>query len=169
MSMIETDVLEIRQRLCPLVGKKAWGVSLGVGSFITLEFGASIPYSRIPDRFHGEWHLWVTYCVWRLEVGSKVIAGSEDPRPELKKAVQHLEGAVLRSIVLTPPALETTFVFDDAIILHLFPVYTKEFEHWLLYTPDGNVLRIGPGSSWSYTSASEPFGATTGSHHRCKQ
>jgi hypothetical protein len=156
MPITETDIHEIQLKIEPLLGKKAWGVSLGVGSFVTLEFGAPLPYEKIPNRFHGEWHLWITHCAWRLEVGIKVLAASEDPRPKLKKAVQHLEELALCSVVLTLPALQTTFTFDNRVVLHLFPIYTEEFECWMLYTPDGNVLTIGPGDRWSYKNSDEP-------------
>lgn len=160
MTVTQADIREIQARIAPLLGQKAWGVSLGVGSFVTLEFGVSIPYDKLPHRSHGEWHLWITHCAWRLEEGTEVIAASEDPRFELKKAVQCMENLALCSIDLALPALETTLAFEEEIVLHLFPIYTKEFEHWMLYTPDGNVLTVGPGSSWSYTSASEPLGST---------
>jgi hypothetical protein len=153
----DADIREIQVKIAPLLGKEAWGASLGVGSFITLEFGSPIPYDKIPGRLHGEWHFWVTHCVWRLERTTEVIAGSEDPRPKLNEAIQHLDGLSLLSVHLTLPALETTFMFDSSIALRLFPVYTEEFEHWMLYAPDGNVLCVGPGSDWSYTDADTPY------------
>ncbi len=156
MATIETDIREIQAKIQPLLGKKAWGVSLGVGSFITLEFGAKLKNEKVPKRPHGEWHLWITYCAWRLEKGPEVIAASEDPRPELKKKVRCLENLALQSVELTPPALEATFFFEEEIVLRLFPIYTHEYEHWMLYTPDENVLVIGPGTRWLYHSAHEP-------------
>ncbi len=156
MTVTESDICKIQARIGPLLGEKAWGVSLGIGSFITLEFGTPRPFEKFPERMRGEWSLWVTYSVWRLEKEAKVIIGSEDSRSELKKAVQYLEDLVLHSVVLTPPAFDTTFIFNEGVVLRLFSICTKEFEQWMLYTPDGNVLSIGPGSSWFYTSASEP-------------
>ena len=45
-------------------------------------------------------------------------------------------------------------MFSEQVILRLFSIYSEEYEHWMLYTPDANVLCVGPGSSWSYESSS---------------
>jgi hypothetical protein len=85
-----------------------------------------------------------------------VIASCEDDRSELQEAVQRLENLSFLSVEFTPPSWETTFTFEKGFVLRLFPIYTKEYDHWLLYTPDGNVLTIGPGTHWSYESADLP-------------
>jgi hypothetical protein len=156
MCIAELDIQRIQAKLEPLLGNRAWGVSLGVGSFITLEFGAVIQ-DKVPESPRGEWHLWVTYSAWYLEKNGEVLSASEDPRPRLRSAVQAMENRMLRSVEITCPALETVFCFDEALSLHLFPVYSQDYEHWLLYAPDGNVLTVGPGIEWSYSSASEPY------------
>ncbi len=156
MTVTEMDIHEIQAKIQPLLGKKAWGVSIGVGSFLTLDFGAKLIDKKVPERPYGEWHLWITHCAWRLEKGTEVIVASEDPRSELKKKVLSLENLALQSVKLTAPALETTFFFEGETILRLFPIYTQEYDHWKLYTPDENVLVIGPGTQWLYHSADEP-------------
>ena len=156
MTITERDILEIQAIIKPLLGKKAWGVFLGFGSFITLQFGSSVPLERMPKLPHGEWHLWITYCAWRLEEKDVFLAGCEDPRPELEQAVQHMEGLPLCSVLITAPAMETVLTFGDGVVLRLFPVHSIEAESWKLYTPDGKVLCIGPGAKWSYKSSSEP-------------
>ncbi|WP_243147461.1 hypothetical protein [Scytonema sp. UIC 10036] len=60
---------------------------------------------------------------------------------------------VLQSIDILPPAWDTIFKFENDVILRLFSVYSEDYEHWMLYTPDGNVLTVGPGASWSYESS----------------
>jgi len=151
--MSDFDLKEIQKKIEPLLGQPAWQISLGIGSFITFEFGAVIPNAKIPERPHGEWHLWIMYGAWCLQVNDEFIAGSEDPRPKIQQAVQHMLNLNLCGIELTPPMWETRFVFDKGVVLHLLPVYSSEYEHWILYMPDGNVLRIGPGSDWSCSSA----------------
>lgn len=154
MAVTESDIQEIQARVSPLLGQPAWGVALGVGSFITLEFGASQPPAQGHERPHGEWHLWVYCCAWRLDGNGEILAGSEDARPKLEAAVQRLNGLAVRAFDIQPPALETTVTFDEGIALRLFPIFSEGFEHWMLYTPDGNVLTIGPGTEWSYEKAS---------------
>ena len=61
---------------------KAWNVSLGIGSYVTMDFGEPVEV-RISSRLtitRGQWHLWVQYSPWRIEARNKVIAGSDDPR-----------------------------------------------------------------------------------------
>ncbi|HBL58647.1 MAG TPA: hypothetical protein DDZ80_09060 [Cyanobacteria bacterium UBA8803] len=154
MTVTETDIREVQALINPILSRKAWGASLGVGSFITLEFGDSLPPNQKRQRTHGEWHLWIYCCAWRIEKGNEVLASSEDPREKLELAVQQLEGLALNSIQLLPPAWDTVFSFDEEVFLRSFSIYSEESEHWMLYTPDGNVLSVGPGSSWSYESSS---------------
>jgi hypothetical protein len=146
------DIQAIEEKIKPVLGQQGWDVTLGHGSFITIEFGKPLP-SNDPRSPRGEWHLWVYLCIWYLEKNGELLAASEDPRPKLEAAVHHLEHRTLQSVKLSLPALETVFVFDEGITLHLFPVYTEEFEQWFLYAPDGNVLTIGPGTQWTYESS----------------
>jgi hypothetical protein len=153
MVIAKTDIQEIQAKISSILGKKAWGVSLGVGSFITLEFGNPIKSDEENQRTHGEWHLWVYCCEWRLEKGLEVLAGSEDERTKIENAIQELEGLVLQSIDILQPAWDTIFKFENDVILRLFSVHSEDYENWMLYTPDGNVLTVGPGASWSYESS----------------
>ncbi|KAM3100947.1 hypothetical protein ACKFKF_10775 [Phormidesmis sp. 146-12] len=148
MSVTTTDISKLQAYVQPLLGQKAWGVLLGHGSFITLEFGKSLVRPS-EKKVHGEWHLWIYCCAWRLEKGDRVLAGSEDPRSKLEQAVQQLEGLVLNSVELLSPAWDTLFKFEDQVVLRLFPLLSEEAEHWMLYMPDG-VLSVGPGTDWSF-------------------
>lgn len=150
----QVDIQQIEKIISPILGMKSWGTMLGEGSFITIEFGNSVLSTPQQKRFHGEWHLWIYLCVWYLEKDGELLAASEDPRPKLEAAVQHLDNRILYSVKFLPPAFETVFTFEKGISLHLFPIYSEEYEHWMLYTPDGNVLIIGPGTNWSYGSSS---------------
>jgi hypothetical protein len=147
------DIHVIEEKLKPLLGKKAWGVALGVGSFITLEFGRPLaPYATKQGRevIHGEWHLWVYDCAWRLETADGVLVASEDDRNEIEEAIKSLEGAALKLVELFPPALDTLLKFDNGLTLRLFPIYSNDADHWMLFTPEKKVLTIGPGTDWSY-------------------
>lgn len=151
--MPKTDIGEFQTHIYPLLGQKAWGVSLGIGSFITLEFGNILPRDENHQSNHGEWHLWIYCCGWRLEENNEVLAASEDTRSKLENAVQRLEGLAIESIQRLNSAGDTVFTFEQQIILRTFSIYSEEFEHWMLYMPDGNVLSTGPGSGWSYESS----------------
>lgn len=151
MTITEHDIQGIQTILNPMLGLKAWGVTLGVGSFVTLEFGREIPSEKPQGTPHGEWYLWIYNCDWRLEQGENVFAGSEDPREELKEVVRTLEGRILQSVKVEPPAFDTIFVFEDNLLLRTFTIYFRgDNKHWLLFTPNKKVLTVGPGVTWSF-------------------
>src|SRR3954447_11288960 len=97
MAIDAAGIQVINREMKGLIGQTAWGVRLGEGSFITLEFGKSMPPNP-EGHTHGEWHLWVCCCAWRLERLDQVIVGSDDGRDDLGKAVLILEGLVLNVI-----------------------------------------------------------------------
>jgi hypothetical protein len=154
-----SDLADILARARPVVGRSAWGVGVGWGSFLTMEFGAPV-WRRLGDadeeHAHGEWHLWIQHAVWRLEQDGTVIAASEDDRSTLEAAVARLEGRELRDVQVSPPALDTAFVFDGGCVLRVLPATTTRYEHWLLFAPDGHVLVVGPGTAHTYDRADAP-------------
>lgn len=149
MTIKKTDISEIQAYISPMLGKKAWGVSLGQGSFITLEFGTPVLPEEEQGKIHGEWHLWIYCCCWRLEQGEEVLAASEDAPSKLEEAIKKLEGLALGSVEILPPAWDTILNFEQQVILRLFSIYSEDYEHWMLFMPDGNVINIGPGTDWS--------------------
>ncbi len=142
----------IKAIIAPMLGMKAWGVSLGYSTFITLEFGEP---RDMHGYTHGAWHLWIYGADWRLEERSRILAGSSDDREKQATAVKRMDGLVLQDVEVHQPMLDTTFFFEDDVVLRLFASYSDDLDHWLLFVPDGNVLTVGPGSSWSYLPASE--------------
>lgn len=42
MSVANDNDLKIRKILMPIFGKEAWGTELGIGSFLTIEFGRPV-------------------------------------------------------------------------------------------------------------------------------
>jgi hypothetical protein len=134
-------VREAKTKLQPLVGLKAWGVAPGEGSFVTLEFGQ--PVAREGRKTHGEWHLWVYRCAWRIDGPNGMVAGSEDERATLSAAVAGLDGRQLDGIDILD-SLEAIWTFGD-LSLRLFPC-GSELEHWMVFTPDGRVITAGPGN-----------------------
>jgi hypothetical protein len=123
-------------------GRPAWGASLGVGSFVTVEFG-----ERRGER--GEFHLWVYCCAWRIETADEVLACSEDPRDFLATAVPRLDGHPLTGVTVEQPSLSAAFSFGDELVLRTFSIYSDEYEHWMFYLPGGDVFTAGPGTTCS--------------------
>jgi hypothetical protein len=147
------DVDAINEIIKPLIGHKSWNVKLGVGSFLTMEFGVPIPAPH--QKIHGEWHLWIYCCGWYLENPKGRFIGSEDPRETLKQEITVIEGHRLEEVVISPIAFETNFIFDHGLVLHTFPLnFIDQCEYWKLFTPDGKVLILGPAANWSFVQSS---------------
>ncbi|NEQ99298.1 MAG: hypothetical protein F6K30_21750 [Cyanothece sp. SIO2G6] len=149
ISVSQTDIDHVQQIIAPLLGQKAWGVSLGVGSSLTTEFGAPILDEPNAKKQHGEWHLWTYFCVWRLERQNRILVGAEDSWDRIASAIRHLENKSLKSVELFAPAWDSIFHFEDDILLRSFSIITfeEDAEHWKLFTPNGKVILLGPGSS----------------------
>ena len=143
------DFAEVEAALANANGQSAWAATLGVGSFLTVEFGAEVPSRRASGRRHGEFHLWLYCSAWRIERPGEVIASSEDPREELTKRVQILDGQVLSAIRIERPSLSCTVSFADGTQLRTFSIFTTGYEHWMFYLPDSRVFTARPGMDWS--------------------
>jgi hypothetical protein len=105
----------------------------------------------------GEWHLWVYMCAWRINKGYIPIIGSCDSRERIEKALKVLKDKRLIKYEILDKALDTKFYFEDDLSITLFDesVEDADSEHWMLYTPDRNVLCIGPGDKIGYEPASK--------------
>ena len=136
---------EVVASLTAAYGLTAWGTKLGQGSFLTLELGEPVT----PGGERGRYHLWIYLAAWRIEDETDVLAGSEDDHDGLAGKVTVLDGRRLASISVEHPSLSTRFEFEGGLVLITFSVYSTDGEHWMLFRPDGTVLTMGPGSSWS--------------------
>ncbi|WP_117214663.1 hypothetical protein [Allorhizocola rhizosphaerae] len=138
---------DVQAKLALATGKVAWGTALGVGSFLTVEFGERVEQAK--GKVHGEFHLWVYCSAWRIETPAEIVASSEDPREFLEPTVRSLDGRTLSDIQLDMPSLSSTFAFSDGTRLRTFSIFSKDFDHWMFYLPGGEVFTAGPGSTWS--------------------
>ena len=164
MKISQADLLEVQTKLSPMLGQKPWGAAIDENRCLSFELGERIQHPAQPEslpsgdrtaRDGGEWHLLIYSCVWRIEKDGRMLAGLDIQEPEMKAILEALENKALVSVELSPPLWDTSFVFEDGFTLRTFSVYTEEEIHWQLFAPDGNVLSLGPGTSWSYTSCSE--------------
>lgn len=131
--------------IAALVGKPAWGVRLGVGSFLTIEFGHPISGEFI----HGEWHLWLYFCDWIFQQGSFQIATSSDDREYSQ--LQNVELGNVIQADITRPDLNIILNFSSGYQITTFAdVEYPEDQQWLLYTPFGECLTVYPGEQCKY-------------------
>lgn len=172
MTLSQDDSVTIQEKLAPLILKKerVWQPMQTIGSFLTFQFGAKVPLdfieskrlerlrkrrkSPLPDW--GEWCLSIHRCAWRIEKDNEVLAGAEDTRPQIEAALQLLDRKVLISVEIMSLFLDTLFTFEDNLKLRTFSRNVKDGVHWKFFTPDDNVLSLGPASNWSYHKSYEP-------------
>ncbi len=141
-----------------IVGLKPTRVKLGVGSFITFDFGQDIPKEIETRRgketiYFGEWYLWVYMCAWRIDLSEMPFLASHDDRNILQKKISVLNNKKILKITVVNDAFDLLIQFEDQYVLKLFSTDTTEEEQWLFYTPNGKVFTAGPGSKWSYDSS----------------
>ncbi len=143
-------------------GVKPTRVMQGYGSSIFLDFGCDIPYEintrkGRQTRYHGEWHLWIYRCAWRIDQNQKPVVGSEDTREKRARHLLELEGREFKKAEILNDAFDTKILFGDDIELYLFSFYTEEeySKQWLFFTPEKKVFVAGPGCTWSYDYSSK--------------
>ncbi len=125
----------------PLIGKKAWGASVGWGSFVTVEFGRKRLYHR---HYHGDWHLWLYQCEWSLNSNGRCLAHSESKKRVMQLAIDNLNGAKLTDFSFDSQRAATEFVFDNHLGLRCKPYAdaAADEEYWMLFTPDRQVASL---------------------------
>jgi len=127
---------QIDTLLRPLIGQKAWGASVGWGSFVTIEFGPKRLYQR---HFHGDWHLWLYQCEWELNS-----SGSESKKKVMQLAVENLNGAELKSFSFDSQRMSTKFSFDNDLHLSYkpYPDAVPDEQCWILFTPNRQATSL---------------------------
>jgi len=148
----------IKNTFAKIIGLKARNVLLGYGSFITMDFGKDIiievETNKGIDKFpRGEWHLWIYMTAWRIDEKMMPIAGCEDSRVTIEKALKKIENKKLINVDIRNHAFDMKIEFENDIIINLFTLYTEkdsDSENWMLFTPEKKVLAVGPGSFLEY-------------------
>jgi hypothetical protein len=118
----------------PLLGLPCWGVKSGYGTFLTLEFGEPREHifgplksdsknSKVRELLakrqvfvHGEWHLWIYCCRWRVLVGDEVVGFSDldgSTKDWMEKAAVALEGKTLVDVSLDPQRVTSASRFQS--------------------------------------------------------
>jgi hypothetical protein len=129
----------------PVINMRPWRVRLGVGSFVTFEFGDKV---RAHGRVHGTWHLWIYMAAWSLVRNGRELANSDSERPTMSVALRRLEEQPLSEIEFGPDEQTTTFMFDGFRLVVRPADYIEDpderDEYWMLFLPNGKVVSYGP-------------------------
>ena len=148
--MIPTQ--QVQDLFKPLLGQFAWNVDGGVGSMLTLEFGAPhilVREPRVPSpggservrrhlrRRHvsvvGDWHLWIQYCDWKISVadGSCDSENFDWRRPD--ECLGDLDGQRLIGVGSLPNSWKFEFDLGGALGLWPSTEYEATDNLWSLY------------------------------------
>ena len=129
----------------PVLDRPAWGVRQGHGSFLTFEFGE--PKLEVTERHspekglrrlayvHGEWHLWIYCCHWRVLERGEQLAWSDDNQTLIGRATAMLNGQKLLSVSVAPNEGRSTFTFDLGGSVETWPYGGDATEEqWMILT-----------------------------------
>lgn len=149
----------------PILGKPAWNVQNGIGSFLTFEFGEPHLFIQEPRearssasrkvkrhmtrrwiRVQGAWHLWVQNGNWRAFSSGKMIGDSNSSKRILKKVAYEFDGQALIQANVTEQA-QTIFEFDLGGKFEIFPGTPDEKlpemnNLWSLFELSGKVFTL---------------------------
>lgn len=137
-----------------ILGMTPTRITLGHGSFITIDFGRDIikefkTRHGLESHTFGEWHLWVYMCAWRIDLGKKPLIGSDDDRETIEKVLSEIELKALSQVAILNDAFDVTFTFGEDIQFHLFSYSVQDdHEQWMFFTPGDHVFTAGPGVEW---------------------
>jgi hypothetical protein len=176
--------LSIVSHFEPICGKPCWEVKQGHGSFLTLEFGTpKLFVGEVRERprkrrlvkiwksvsprqvfVHGEWHLWIYCCEWKLTLGLGRLANvhSESSKRQIAAALRILNGQDLTKVSINPKAGSSIFEFDLGGKLTTkrkkdLNTVGEPYENWMLFEPSGHVLTYRADGKYSWHRADEPF------------
>ena len=146
-----------------MIGLRVRNVKQGHGSFLTMEFGKEFEYEikvhgKIEKEKRGEWYFWIYMSAWRIDDNLKPIAGCEDSRKIIEKALKKIENQKLMNVKILNAAHDMKIEFENSVIINLFSIYTEDesdSENWMLFTPERKVLSVGPGGKLKYESSGE--------------
>lgn len=126
-----------------IIGLRAWEPSVGVGSFLTVEFGS--PRVTSAGVTQGAFHLWIYGSLWSIRERDDNIATSEQERPAMMAGAHALDDAVVQGFEFDPDLMTLTLRFDSDLELVIRPSGDSDMEEWFLYLDDGTVITAGPG------------------------
>jgi hypothetical protein len=158
-----TPTQQIQDLFKPLLAQFAWNVTGGVGSMLTLEFGAPhitirepvVPRAARSERVRrhlrrrlvtvvGDWDLFIQYCNWKISVS----AGSADSESfdwrQPDECLRDLDGQRLIGVGGGSLPNSWKFEFDLGGVLELWPstAYRATNDLWGLYGWDGDTQEM---------------------------
>ncbi len=155
-----TDLEQLREITGGVLGETCWRASLSYGDELSLHMGARLPYSQksMAGKEKGSWILGTRLTPWRLDSASEILATSEEDPEILKQKVHAIEGTTITMLETSYPELALSVTFSNGCKLMLIPDAEDDsnLPYWELFTPYQMLLKVGPGSIWSYVRSDLP-------------
>ena len=144
--MAENDCADSNGLFAVLIGQKAQGCWVGYGSVLFPEFGEPQPIKnpRLSSHHSGEWSLWCDRVLWRVEQGDRVLAGSEDERPEMEGAIEQINGRVLVSGQISQRQAIPCWSSPTISLLKTFVLTSEADARWQFNHGDAERVLLGP-------------------------
>jgi hypothetical protein len=134
--------ISIDNLLLELRGKPAWGLVRTFGSMFFLEIGNPMPRSDT-KKVHGEWHILVELCHWRVESQNATLAGSDDEQELIDYTFTNLELGSIETVAVSSTSHDLRIIFSSGIRLSTFSATAAatndKSTQWQIYCPDDNV------------------------------
>lgn len=122
---------EFYNHLQQLTGKECWGIVTGVGSIITLSFGAKIPRENPIEnpnlsevcRFYDPEYSLMIYAPWRLHNSTSILSASYYDNSKNGPMAKGLDGILklsVTNIICEPPCHDLTIHFEENVVLTVF-------------------------------------------------
>jgi hypothetical protein len=148
----------------PLVGKWAWQVKRGYGSFLTMEFGnphleireprlvSADALRQVRENFQrrrvtvvGDWHLWIQYCDWEIRTANHSISSVITDNPYLiDECLDELNGQILTSATGGAEDVSSILQFDLGGIVQISPPSeSPDGPLWTLYQYNAATFALG--------------------------
>ncbi|CAG0978604.1 hypothetical protein ANRL4_01728 [Anaerolineae bacterium] len=139
-----------------LVGQPCWLIRMRPYHRLVMDLGSKIadisPVSQKPFT-RGEWRLQTLAAYWRFESQAETVVGSGDEDELISARIGMLQGLVVKSIQVVPPALDLVMAFSDQQTLRLFGVTSQQHPQWRMITPTGEVITVEPKGVWTLKGA----------------
>lgn len=141
----EISISEARELICPIIGKKTWDIKLSPYHFVTFEFGKPIPPDYEGGKIHGEFHLWLYDCDWRIQKSNAILAELTDDYSDkqIQDVLKDIEGLAVIDIVLIEPNWNTNIRFDQDVSLSIYSNSLDDI-NYTLFIPGDKALVFGP-------------------------
>lgn len=152
-----SDLEQIIQIISSVIGESCWKVSLSYGDELTLHIGERIPYVQksMVGKEKGSWILGTRATQWRIDSPSETLVTSNDDPEIIRQKFDTIKDCHISVIKINSQNLALTLTFSNGCKLILLPNNEDDIDlpYWEIFTPHHMVLKVGPGTMWSYISS----------------